>query len=160
MGLNDATYGAIIPYLEQYYHLSYIIVSLIFLSPFAGYNVSALVNNTVHLKLGRRGVAFLGPICHLIAYFVIANHPPYPVLVIAFLVAGFGTGIEDAAWNAWIGAMANANEVLGLLHAFYGLGATIAPLIATTIITKARLPWYYWYYVMVSEGLKILHRRC
>lgn len=48
--------------------------------------------------------------------------------------------------------MANPNEVLGFLHAFYGLGAVLAPLIATTMITKGqRLPWYYFYYVMVSQ---------
>ena len=149
MGLNDATYGAIIPYLEEYYHLSYLIVSLIFLSPFVGYNVAALLNNTIHLKYGQRGVAFLAPLCHLVAYIVIAVHPPYPVLVVVFILAGLGNGLEDSAWNAWIGAMANANEILGFLHGFYGLGATIAPLIATTMITKAHLPWYYWYYVMV-----------
>jgi fucose permease len=45
--------------------------------------------------------------------------------------------------------MANANEMLGFLHGFYGLGATVAPLIATTMITKAELPWFYCYYVMV-----------
>jgi len=149
MGMNDATYGAIIPYLEQYYDLSYLIVSLVFLSPFVGYNVAALLNNVIHLKLGQRGVAFMGPICHIIAYIVIAIHPPYPVLVVVFVLAGLGNGVEDSGWNAWVGAMANANEILGFLHAFYGLGATIAPLIATTMITKAHLPWYYWYYVMV-----------
>jgi MFS family permease len=92
----------------------------------------------------------IAPTCHLIAYIVIAVHPPYPVLVIIFMLAGFGNGLADAAWNAWIGNMANPNEVLGFLHAFYGLGAVLAPLIATTMITKGnRLPWYYFYYVMV-----------
>ena len=152
MGMNDATYGAIIPYLERYYDLSYVIVSLIFLSPFVGYNVAALLNNTVHLKFGQRGVALLGPLCHVIAYVVICVHPPYPVLVVVFILAGLGNGLEDSGWNAWIGAMANANEVLGFLHAFYGLGATIAPLIATTMITKGNLPWYYWYYIMVAAA--------
>jgi len=68
---------------------------------------------------------------------------------VVFILAGLGNGFEDSAWNAWIGAMANANEVLGFLHAFYGLGATIAPLVATTMITKGGLPWYTWYYIMV-----------
>ncbi|KXL45143.1 hypothetical protein M433DRAFT_282839 [Acidomyces richmondensis BFW] len=149
MGMNDATYGPIIPYLEEYYSLSYLIVSLIFLSPFVGYNLAALLNNSLHLKLGQRGVAFFGPILHLISYIVISIHPPYPVLVIVFILAGVGNGFEDSGWNAWIGAMANANEVLGFLHGCYGLGATIAPLISTTMITKAGVPWYYWYYVMI-----------
>ncbi|KAK8219247.1 hypothetical protein M8818_000981 [Zalaria obscura] len=152
MGMNDATYGAIIPYLETYYNLSYTVVSLIFLSPLVGYNLSALLNNTVHLRLGQRGVALLCPSCHLIAYIVIAVHPPYPVLVIVFMIAGFGNGLVDSAWNAWMGAMANANEILGFLHGFYGAGATIAPLVATTMITKAGLPWYTWYYVMIAAA--------
>ncbi|KAK5112605.1 hypothetical protein LTR62_003919 [Meristemomyces frigidus] len=153
MGANDATYGPIIPYLEEYYHLSYLVVSLIFLSPFVGYNVAAILNNTIHLRLGQRGIAFLGPVCHMIAYVVIALHPPYPVLVVVFILAGLGNGLEDSAWNAWIGNMANANEILGFLHAFYGLGATIAPLIATTMITKAGMPWYYWYYIMIGGAV-------
>ncbi|KAF2166036.1 hypothetical protein M409DRAFT_23763 [Zasmidium cellare ATCC 36951] len=156
MGMNDATYGAIIPYLQGYYHLEYAVVSLVFLSPFVGYNLSAILNNAIHLKFGQRGVAFLGPLCHLLAYIINAVHPPYPVLVVSFIIAGFGNGLLDAGWNAWLGDMANANEVLGCLHAFYGLGATIAPLIATTMITKANLPWYYWYYCMVGfAGLEL-----
>lgn len=150
MGLNDATYGAIIPYLQPFYNLSYAIVSLIFLSPFIGYTLSAVLNNAIHLKFGQRGVAFVGPLCHLLAYIINAVHPPYPVLVISFILAGFGNGLLDAGWNAWIGAMLNANEILGFLHAFYGLGATIAPLVATAMITRANLPWYYWYYCMLG----------
>lgn len=139
--------------LQEYYHLTFVVISLVFLSPLVGYTASALLNNTIHLKFGQRGVAIIAPSCHLIAYIVISVHPPYPVLVIIFMLAGFGNGLADAAWNAWIGNMANPNEVLGFLHAFYGLGAVLAPLIATTMITKGqRLPWYYFYYVMVGYG--------
>lgn len=138
--------------LEIYYNLSYTVVSLIFLSPLVGYNASALLNNTIHLSLGQRGVATLAPLCHLIAYVVISVHPPYPVLVVVFMLAGFGNGLEDAAWNAWMGNMANANEILGFLHGWYGIGATIAPLIATSMITKAGLQWFQWYYVMIGAA--------
>jgi hypothetical protein len=47
--------------------------------------------------------------------------------------------------------MENANELLGILHGAYGLGGAIAPLIATAMITKAYLPWYAYYYMMVSK---------
>ena len=123
---------------------------MVFLSPLVGYTASALLNNTIHLKFGQRGVGVCAPICHLIAYIVIAVHPPYPVLVVIFMIAGFGNGLADAAWNAWIGNMANPNEVLGFLHAFYGLGAVLSPLIATTMITKGHLHWYTFYYVMIG----------
>ncbi|KAJ6094508.1 hypothetical protein N7467_002021 [Penicillium canescens] len=150
MGANDAAYGAIIPYLESYYHLSYTVVSLVFLSPLVGYTVAAFLNQRIHNTFGQRGVALLGSGCHLLAYVINSVHPPYPVLVVSFIFAGLGNGVEDAAWNAWIGNMANANEVLGFLHGIYGAGAVISPLIATSMIAKGGLPWYYFYYVMVG----------
>ncbi|KAJ5320640.1 hypothetical protein PENANT_c033G09125 [Penicillium antarcticum] len=150
MGANDAAYGALIPYLESYYHLSYTIVSLVFLSPLVGYTIAAFLNQRIHNTFGQRGVALLGSGCHLIAYVINCVHPPYPVLVVSFIFAGLGNGVEDAAWNAWIGNMANANEVLGFLHGIYGVGAVISPLIATSMIAKGGLPWYYFYYVMVG----------
>ncbi|CAG8172695.1 unnamed protein product [Penicillium nalgiovense] len=145
MGANDAAYG-----LESYYHLSYTIVSLVFLSPLVGYTAAAFLNHRIHYTLGQRGVAIIGPACHLIAYVINCVHPPYPVLVVAFIFAGLGNGLEDAAWNAWIGNMANANELLGVLHGTYGAGAVISPLVATSMIAKGGLPWYYFYYVMTG----------
>lgn len=121
-----------------------------FLSPLVGYVAAALSNNVLHLRFGQRGVAIAGPLAHLIAYIVIALHPPYPVLIVVFIFAGYGNGIEDSAWNAWIGVMANANEILGFLHGFYGLGAVISPLVATTMVTKGGLQWYTFYYIMVG----------
>lgn len=149
MGANDAAYGALIPYIEEYYHLTYIIVSLVFLSPLVGYALAAFLNNYIHVRFGQRGVALIGPACHLLAYLGIALHPPYPVLVAIFMLAGFGNGLEDAAWNAWAGNLGNANELLGFLHGFYGLGAVFSPLAATTLITKNGWPWYAFYYLMV-----------
>ncbi|KAI1303800.1 major facilitator superfamily domain-containing protein [Xylaria venustula] len=157
MGANDAAYGPLIPYLQDYYHLSYIIISLVFLSPFIGYTAAAVLNNFFHLHLGRRGVALIASCSHIIAYIIIAVHPPYPVLVVAFALAGFGNGIADAGWNAFIGNMDRANELLGVLHGLYGVGAVISPLIATTFITKAGLPWYAFYYLMIGlAGLEIV----
>lgn len=150
MGMNDAAYGAIIPYMGPYYNLSYTLVSLIFLSPFVGYTLSAILNNWIHTRFGQRGIAALCSGCHLVAYTIACLHPPYPVLVVVYMLAGFGNGIGDAAWNAWVGAMANANEVLGFLHACYGLGGVLAPLVATAMITRLGSPWYEFYYVMVA----------
>lgn len=51
--------------------------------------------------------------------------------------------------------MANANELLGLLHGLYGVGAVLSPLAATSLITKANVSWYYFYYIMVGPELRI-----
>ncbi|CZR69988.1 related to tetracycline resistance proteins [Phialocephala subalpina] len=136
---------------------SYTVVSLIFLSPFVGYSLSSILNNHVHIRLGQRGVAIIGPTCHLVSYIIIAIHPPYPVLVVMYIFVGFGNGLIDAAWCAWLGNMANANEVQGVLQACYALGATVSPLIATGLITGGGLGWYSFYYIMIgTSSLELL----
>ncbi|KFH44229.1 Bypass of stop codon protein-like protein [Hapsidospora chrysogenum ATCC 11550] len=146
MGMNDACVG-----IEPYYDISYATVSTLFVVPFAGYVTAALLNSWIHLTVGQRGIAFLGPFCRLIGYVPMALHPPtFVILPIAMLFTGFGNGINDSAWNAWVGNLRNTNELLGLIHGSYGIGGTIAPLIASVMVTKLYLPWYTYYYVMIG----------
>ncbi|KAF5986621.1 tetracycline resistance [Fusarium coicis] len=152
-GANDAAYGALIPYLETYYELSYLVVSLIFLSPFVGFIVSAAVNNYLHMNIGQRWIAFMCGGCHALTYLILSQHPPYPVLVLAYVLAGLGNGIGLAAWNSYIGNLARSNELLGFMHASYGLGGTVSPLIATSMITQANLGWYDFYYVLLGMAV-------
>ena len=81
---------------------------------------------------------------------MISVHPPYPAVVTILAIAGLGNGLLDAAWNAWIGNMDHANQLLGLLHGCYGLGATISPIIATSMVTKEHLGWWKFYYLMAG----------
>ncbi|KAK4144066.1 major facilitator superfamily domain-containing protein [Dichotomopilus funicola] len=150
MGMTDGSLGALLPYIESYYSISYTVVSLVFLSPFVGYLLAALLNNLIHHYFGQRGVAIIGPVSRLIGIVPLVFHPPYPALPVILLFSGFGNGIEDSAWNAWVGNMQHANELLGFLHGSYGLGATIGPLIATAMVTRGGLPWYTFYFVMIG----------
>ncbi|KFA61196.1 hypothetical protein S40285_08978 [Stachybotrys chlorohalonatus IBT 40285] len=152
-GANDAAYGALIPYLETYYDLSYLVISLIFLSPFAGFVISAATNNWLHLNVGQRWIAFTCGACHAVAFLILSQHPPYPVLVFAYAITGLGNGIGLAAWNSFIGNLDRANELLGFMHATYGAGATVSPLIATTMITQGQLQWYHFYYVLLAMAV-------
>ncbi|KIX09756.1 uncharacterized protein Z518_00837 [Rhinocladiella mackenziei CBS 650.93] len=151
-GLNDGAVGALIPYLESYYSLNYTIISLIFLTPFAGYSTAAFTNATIHSKLGQRGIAVMAPICHIITYAVLSAHPPFPVLVVINAVSGFGNGLTDACFCAWVGVMDNANAVQGVMHSCYSIGALFAPLIATSMVVRASLPWYAFYYFMTGAA--------
>lgn len=138
--------------LESYYSLSYTIISLIFLTPFAGYSLAAFTNASIHARFGQRGIAIMAPICHIITYSVLAAHPPFPVLVVANAVSGFGNGLTDACFCAWIGVMDNPNAVQGCLHSCYSVGALLAPLIATSMVVKAKMPWWNFYLVMVRSN--------
>jgi fucose permease len=112
--------------------------------------IAALSNNYIHYKVGQRGLAFLGPVCRVIGFVPFAVHPPFAVLPCIFAIAGFGFGLCDSGFNAWVGNMQSANELLGILHGSYSLGAMISPLIATAMVVKADLPWYTFFYLMIA----------
>lgn len=118
------------------------------LSPVIGYLFAALANNAIHIRYGQRGIAMLGPGLHTIAFLAVALHPPYPVLILAFVLAGLGSGLVDAGWNAWIGSMPDSNGIMGSLHGFYGLGAALSPVVATSVINRLGWQWYGFYYLM------------
>lgn len=139
--------------LESYYNLSFSVISLIFLTPFVGYATAAFTNARIHIALGQRGVAVMAPLCHVVTYAVLASHPPYPALVVVNAISGFGNGLTDACFCAWVGAMDRANTIQGFLHSCYSLGALFAPLIATSMVVTAELPWFNYYYVMVGLSL-------
>ena len=46
--------------------------------------------------------------------------------------------------------MDQQNQLLGLLHGCYGLGATVSPLVGTAMVTKGLLGWWTFYYVMAG----------
>lgn len=99
-----------LPQLESYYHVNYTIISLVFLAPFIGYTLAAILNNKIHMRFGQLGAAVIGPSCKIICYAVTCAKPPYPVLPVIFAFSGFGTGLLDGAFNAWVGNMEHANE--------------------------------------------------
>jgi fucose permease len=137
------------PQLERYYNASYLQISLLFLSPVAGFIISTLSNHFLHVSVGRRGVAIIAGASQCVAYAISSFHPPYYGLVLAFTFIGLASGVKTASWNTFIGGLENVNEVLGLLHGAYGLGATLMPLFASNVLAKG-WQWYMIYYVLVS----------
>ncbi|KAL3489936.1 MFS general substrate transporter [Aspergillus germanicus] len=157
LGANDSLYGAIIPYVETYYNIAYIKVSLLFISPVAGFIVSTLCNHSIHYRFGQRGIALIAGSCHVIAYIVASLHPPFPALVVVYILVGLGSGAKQAAWNSFISGLRNSSELLGLLHGFYGTGATLAPALTTLAVTRGGWSWYMVYYILAGmAGLDLI----
>ncbi|KAJ5379854.1 uncharacterized protein N7496_002282 [Penicillium cataractarum] len=150
LGANDSSYGVLIPHLETYYGVSYLQVSLVFLSPIIGFIISTLTNHTLHTLLGTRGVAAIGGICQLIAYIVSSFHPPFYALILAYALVGLGAGFKNATWNSFISGLEHANELLGLLHGFYGLGATVLPALASSLLSSKNWQWFMIYYILIG----------
>lgn len=149
LGLFNSSIGAVLPLLSHHYHLTDLHVSLIFLAGPIGYVVAAQCSDAVHYRFGQRGIAFIGPIFLTVAITLIAVHPAFGLVLVAFGIQGLGTGLLDGSWCAWAGSMEKANTISGLLHGSYSAGGAAGPFLVAVIISNHR-SWYFWYYCLVS----------
>jgi fucose permease len=127
--MNDGAPGAMVPLFGEYYRLSHSIVSLIFLSPMVGCVLASFSTNRLHAVVGRRGVAAMATGAYMLAYLGLSQHPPFGVVVCLMILTGFGSGLMNGSWNSWFGGLVQGSTMLGFLHGFWGLGATLSPIL-------------------------------
>ncbi|KAI6709902.1 MFS transporter [Diplocarpon mali] len=160
-GWHDGCLGALIPYLQRYYGgLSDEKISLLWLISFIGFTPASLLNVTLSTRLGLGRLLMLGAAIQGIASAVIACQPPFSGLLICYVFAGFGMATQDAQFNTYIARLPGSATKLGILHAFYGLGALASP-VAATLAMKADVPppMFYLYnlaWCIVSIGVLIM----
>ena len=104
-------------------------------------------------KLGRARLSGLGQALLVCGFIPIVCTAPFPVIVVAFSLVGFGQAVNVAMGNIFAGGLQNGTVMLGLLHGSYGIGGTTGPLIATAIVTLADTIWSRYYLITLSIGV-------
>lgn len=131
-GWNDGSAGPLIPVMQRDYRVGFAVVSLIFVVNCIGFVIGALSNVWLFDRIGFGKVMVLGAISQTITYAMQTPAPPFPVFVLSYFFSGFGLSLQNAGANGFVGGLSTSVETkLGFLHAFYGLGAFAAPLVAT-----------------------------
>ncbi|CAG5163727.1 uncharacterized protein ALTATR162_LOCUS6530 [Alternaria atra] len=151
-GINDSVVGALIPYMESYYHISYSIMSLVFVGNAIGFISAAFFTNMILGKFGRAKTLIFAELIQLSAYIILVCTPPYPLVVVSFFLLGFGAAINLALNNVYCANTHPPSVILGLAHGSYGVGGIVAPIIGTAIVSQGVL-WSRFYFLTV--GLRI-----
>jgi fucose permease len=141
LGLFNSSIGAVLPSISHHYTLTDLHVSLLFLASPFGYIFAAQFSNAIHYRFGQRGIALIAPIFQITSTLLIATHPRFGWILVAFAIQGIGMGLLDGSWCAWAGSMEKANTISGLLHGSYSVGGAAGPFLVTVLTTNRR-PWY------------------
>jgi MFS family permease len=78
---------------------------------------------------------------------------PYPLFVVSYFFIGLGVGWQDAQANSLASRLPNNTVVMFVLHAIYGLGATVSPFVSTAFLQQ--LPNVFYYYFTISLALAL-----
>lgn len=134
--------------------VSYTVVSLIFVFNFVGFMIAALINVWITQKLGFGTVICIGSALQALAYCLQSWSPPFALFCVAQVFNGAGLGLQDAQANTFVAHLPNMMKKMSILHAVYGVGALVCPLVATQFATLEH--WSYQY--LTSLGLAIFVR--
>ncbi|WVF70033.1 hypothetical protein IAT40_004820 [Kwoniella sp. CBS 6097] len=153
-GWNDASQGPLLPSLQTYYNVNYLVISTIWLANFAGFMTSGVANVFISDAFGFGIAAPFGAAMQALAYCLICWGAPYPLFVIAYVFNGFGLGLQDAQVNSLVTRLENNTTKMFLMHAMYGFGATVSPFVATAFVQHEQKRVYL--YFAASLGLALL----
>ena len=155
IGCNDATLGVLIPSVRAFYQIDAVTLSWLFLATTMGYLSASLNTGLLMVKLGERRFLLLSLVIFSLGMTLYGLRPPYALFLCSGLVVGFGGGMIDAGLNAYIASLPNNGRLLNYLHAFYGIGALLGPLVASGLLALA-LGWQATYLVWLALALLIL----
>jgi fucose permease len=148
LGLPDAVLGVAWPSMRHSFQLPVSRIGLLLTGNMVGYLTSSFFAGQVVRMLGvGRLLAFSGMLVTL-ALAGVALSPAWPPLILFAVVGGLGAGAIDSGINAFAAQQFSA-RVVNWLHAFFGVGATIGPLLMTTVLA-AGLGWRPGYGILAG----------
>ncbi len=153
LGLPDGLLGVAWPSISTGFGVPLDALGILLAVTTAGYLTSSFLSGRILRVLPIGSVLALSTAAAATALLGFALTPVWPAMVALGFLAGLGGGAIDAGLNAY-GAAHFSARVLNWLHAFFGLGTTLGPLIVTAVL-GAGLVWR-WSYALVGSAQVLL----
>ena len=97
-------------------------------------------------RLGERNFLLMSMVCFALGTGLFFLRPPFVFYMCVGVLLGFATGMLDAGLNAYIASLPDNARLLNFLHAFYGIGALLGPVVASSLLA-IQLGWQAIYAV-------------
>jgi fucose permease len=144
VGVKNGAAGVLLVAQMNDYGVNRATIGLTFFAVSAGYVLASLSAGPLVSRFGFRiALAVAGGLAFLAGGLYLATRPPFVMFVLALVITGYGTGALESMLNAYLAAFDGATTLLNRLHAFFGVGALIGPVLAAWITSFAswRVVW-------------------
>jgi fucose permease len=151
-GVNDGSVGALIPYMLRSYDISTGSVTATYAAAFPGWIVVAIIGGYVSGRVGMGGALVLGAASQLLGQVIRIWASSFGVFAMTFFFTALGQAFQDSQANTFVSSVKSAHRWLGVIHASYGFGCLIGPLVATAIASSRLGRWQHFYYFLMGLG--------
>ena len=137
LGLPDGVLGVAWPTVRATFGLPVSQLGALLTAGMCGYLITSFSSGVVVRRLGVGRLLLASSVLMVGASLGFATAPAWPVMVAMGVVSGLGAGAIDAGLNAYA-AQHFTPRLVNWLHAFYGVGATLGPLLMTAVLAAGR----------------------
>lgn len=148
LGLPDSLLGAAWPAMQPEYGAPIETAGLLFMAIAGGTILSSLASGTVIKRFGTGKVAFVSCLMTALALLGFSFSPSFVWLFLFAIPLGLGAGSIDAGLNHYVAENYNAHH-MSWLHCFWGVGATLGPIILAFSLSGER-SWRNGYLIIAG----------
>ena len=147
LGLPDSLFGAAWPVVYKDFGVQESFASLYgIITGFCVGGVSFIAGKVIR-KFGTPLVTFVSTLLTVLGLLIMSVSPNIVVMMLGAVVLGYGAGVIDTALNNFVSLHYKARH-MNWLHAFWGIGVTISPLILSFFLTDEISSWRNGYRVV------------
>lgn len=147
LGLPDSLFGAAWPVVHKDFGIEESFASLYgIITGFCVGGVSFVAGKVIR-KFGTPLVTLVSTLLTVFGLLIMSVSPNIVVMMLGAVVLGYGAGVIDTALNNFVSLHYKAQH-MNWLHAFWGIGVTISPLILSFFLTDEMGSWRNGYRVV------------
>jgi fucose permease len=154
VGTGAGVGGVLLPAQMAGYGVGRATIGITFFTSSAGFALASLCTGPLINRYGVRTVLGLGSGGYVLAGLYLATRPPFVAFLLVQAVMGYTAGVLETALNAYLTALPDATRLLNRLHAFWGVGALLGPVLAAWIVGFAA--WTVVWLVLAVAGVPLV----
>jgi fucose permease len=136
------------------YNVDRATIGVIFFTGSVGFVLAGFHNGSLIHWFGVRVALAVGGGAYVLAGLYLASRPPFVAFVLVQVALGYASGVLESVLNTYLASLPDARALLNRLHAFFGVGALLGPVVASWIVGFAS--WTVVYLVLAAAYLPLV----
>lgn len=154
LGLPDSLFGASWPVIHLDYGINESFASFYGIITGACTGGVSFISGKLIRKFGTGKVTLISTMLTVVGLFIMSFAPNIVIMMLGAVVLGYGAGVIDTALNNFV-SLHYKSQHMNWLHACWGVGVTISPLIMSAFLSTDTGSWRNGYRVVALLQLSI-----
>jgi fucose permease len=134
IGVTAGVGGVLLPAQMSDYGVDRAKIGITFFVFSAGFMLAGATSGALVHRLGTRVALVAGVGVFAVSAFYTATRPMFAGLVVVQVTLGYGIGVLESVLNTYLAQLPGAARRVNWLHAFFGVGALVGPLLAAWML--------------------------